>query len=57
MATIAESYRHSPARPAIGCVSWHEVISQLMVVLDASIVIVAVPSAQKALHISVANRQ
>ena len=32
-------------------------IAQLMVVLDASVVIVALPSAQRALHISVANRQ
>ena len=33
------------------------VLAQLMVVLDASIVTIALPSAQKALHISVANRQ
>ncbi len=33
------------------------VIAQLMVVLDASIVTIALPSAQKALHISVPNRQ
>ncbi len=32
-------------------------IAQLMVVLDASIVTVALPSAQAGLHISVANRQ
>ena len=32
-------------------------IAQLMVVLDASIVIIALPSAEKALHISTANRQ
>jgi EmrB/QacA subfamily drug resistance transporter len=32
-------------------------IAQLMIVLDASVVIVALPSAQKALHISIANRQ
>jgi EmrB/QacA subfamily drug resistance transporter len=32
-------------------------VSQLMIVLDASVVIVALPSAQRALHISVANRQ
>ena len=32
-------------------------VAQLMVVLDASIVIIALPSAQKALHISLANRQ
>src|SRR3974390_3827625 len=33
------------------------VVAQLMVVLDASIVPIALPSAQRALHISVANRQ
>jgi EmrB/QacA subfamily drug resistance transporter len=33
------------------------VVAQLMVVLDASIVTIALPSAQKALGISVANRQ
>ncbi len=33
------------------------VMAQLMVVLDASIVTIALPSAQRALHISVANRQ
>src|SRR3984957_15854387 len=33
------------------------VIAQLMVVLDASIVTIALPSAQRDLHISVANRQ
>jgi EmrB/QacA subfamily drug resistance transporter len=32
-------------------------VAQLMVVLDASIVNIALPSAQKALHISLANRQ
>ena len=32
-------------------------VAQLMVVLDASVVIIALPSAQKALHISAANRQ
>jgi EmrB/QacA subfamily drug resistance transporter len=32
-------------------------VAQLMVVLDLSIVIIALPSAQKALHISLANRQ
>jgi EmrB/QacA subfamily drug resistance transporter len=33
------------------------IIAQLMVVLDASIVTIALPSAQRSLHISVANRQ
>jgi EmrB/QacA subfamily drug resistance transporter len=32
-------------------------MAQLMVVLDASVVIIALPSAQRALHISTANRQ
>jgi EmrB/QacA subfamily drug resistance transporter len=32
-------------------------VAQLMVVLDASIVIIALPSAQRALHISIDNRQ
>jgi EmrB/QacA subfamily drug resistance transporter len=32
-------------------------VAQLMVVLDASVVIIALPSAQQALHISTANRQ
>lgn len=32
-------------------------LAQLMIVLDASVVIVALPSAQQALHISTANRQ
>ena len=36
---------------------WIIVLAQLMVVLDASIVTVAVPSAQAGLHISVADRQ
>src|SRR5579875_2163162 len=31
--------------------------AQLMIVLDASVVVVALPSAQHALHISVADRQ
>src|ERR1022692_338290 len=33
------------------------VLATLMVVLDASIVTIALPSAQRSLHISVANRQ
>src|SRR6202046_3432077 len=32
-------------------------VAQLMVVLDASVVIIALPSAQRALHISTAHRQ
>jgi EmrB/QacA subfamily drug resistance transporter len=32
-------------------------VAQLMVVLDASVVIIALPSAQRTLHISTANRQ
>jgi EmrB/QacA subfamily drug resistance transporter len=33
------------------------VVAQLMMVLDATVMIIALPSAQRALHISVANRQ
>src|SRR6202021_507008 len=33
------------------------VVAQLMVVLDASIVTIALPSIQRSLHMSVANRQ
>lgn len=33
------------------------VVAQLMIVLDASIVTIALPSAQRALHISTADRQ
>src|SRR5580693_7424660 len=32
-------------------------VAQLMIVLDASIVTIALPSAQRALHISLLNRQ
>lgn len=32
-------------------------VAQLMIVLDTSVVIVALPSAQRALHVSVADRQ
>ncbi|MGH9172118.1 MAG: MFS transporter [Acidimicrobiales bacterium] len=32
-------------------------VAQLMIVLDASVVTIALPSAQRALHISIANRQ
>ena len=32
-------------------------VAQLMIVLDASVVVVALPSAQRALHISTADRQ
>jgi EmrB/QacA subfamily drug resistance transporter len=33
------------------------VVAQLMIVLDATVTIIALPSAQRALHISIANRQ
>src|SRR5579864_3725519 len=36
---------------------WVIAIAQLMIVLDASVVTIALPSAQRALGISVANRQ
>ena len=60
MATVIES----PVRPentppdprrfrALGIIA----IAQLMIVLDASVVTIALPSAQRALHISTANRQ
>jgi EmrB/QacA subfamily drug resistance transporter len=50
----ATSEEPDPKRWAILAVV---VLAQLMVVLDASIVTIALPSAQKALHISVDNRQ
>ena len=48
--------RSDPTRDA-GPILAVVVIAQLMVVLDASIVTIALPSVQRALHISVANRQ
>jgi EmrB/QacA subfamily drug resistance transporter len=36
---------------------WVIAIAQLMIVLDATVVTIALPSAQRALHISIANRQ
>jgi EmrB/QacA subfamily drug resistance transporter len=53
------TFRTEPAQPdpkrfrALAVIG----IAQLMIVLDASVVTIALPSAQKALHISVANRQ
>ena len=50
----------APASPASRTRYWALAVialAQLMIVLDASVVIVALPSAQRALHISVANRQ
>ena len=52
--TPAASTEPDPKRWSILAVV---VIAQLMVVLDASIVTIALPSAQRALNISVANRQ
>jgi len=46
-----------PADPRRWMILAVVVVAQLMVVLDASIVTIALPSAQRALHISVANRQ
>jgi EmrB/QacA subfamily drug resistance transporter len=45
------------ADPQRWAILWVVIIAQLMVVLDASIVTIALPSAQRDLHISVANRQ
>ena len=44
-----------PTRNAGPCLGSHR--RSMMVMLDASIVTIALPSAQRALHISVANRQ
>src|SRR5262245_37727429 len=62
--TLGETNEAMPVRPAeVGpdpkrwSILAVVVTAQLMVVLDASIVTIALPSAQRALHISVANRQ
>ena len=53
-AAIAAPVPADPKRfRALGIIA----IAQLMVVLDASVVVIALPSAQRALHISTANRQ
>ncbi len=54
-ATFTEPYTPTDPRRwlALGLIA----VAQLMVVLDASIVNIALPSAQRALHISEANRQ
>lgn len=52
--TRTEAIERDPRRWSILTVV---IVAQLMVVLDASIVTIALPSAQRALHISVANRQ
>ncbi|MGO9884324.1 MAG: MFS transporter [Solirubrobacteraceae bacterium] len=61
MSNASDSVLAATGRPAPDPKRWSilavVVIAQLMVVLDASIVTIALPSAQKALHISVANRQ
>lgn len=49
-----DEFQPDPKRWAILAIV---VISALMIVLDASIVTIALPSAQRALHISTANRQ
>jgi EmrB/QacA subfamily drug resistance transporter len=55
--TVTPSTEAAAADPrrfrALGIIA----IAQLMIVLDASVVTIALPSAQRALHISVANRQ
>jgi EmrB/QacA subfamily drug resistance transporter len=63
MTTTLERDRTSPAAavpapdPQRFRALWVIAVAQLMVVLDASVVIIALPSAQQSLHISVANRQ
>ena len=57
LGTVTPSAGTVPADPrrfrALGVIG----IAQLMIVLDASVVTIALPSAQRALHISIANRQ
>jgi EmrB/QacA subfamily drug resistance transporter len=53
-ATVSPSAARDPRRfRALAVIA----IAQLMVVLDASVVVIALPSAQRSLHISIANRQ
>jgi EmrB/QacA subfamily drug resistance transporter len=56
-----ESSSHAMSRTAPDPRRWGilavVIVAQLMIVLDASIVTIALPSAQHALHISTANRQ
>jgi EmrB/QacA subfamily drug resistance transporter len=47
----------APADPRRFRALWVIAVAQLMVVLDASVVVIALPSAQRDLHISIANRQ
>jgi EmrB/QacA subfamily drug resistance transporter len=58
---VTDSVRGLNARPEPDPRRWRilavVVVAQLMIVLDASIVTIALPSAQHALHISTANRQ
>jgi EmrB/QacA subfamily drug resistance transporter len=46
-----------PADPKRFRALWVIAVAQLIVVLDASVVVIALPSAQRDLHISIANRQ
>jgi EmrB/QacA subfamily drug resistance transporter len=57
MAETSEPVSPGEADPRRWAILAVVVVAQLMVVLDASIVTIALPSAQRALHISVANRQ
>ena len=53
-ATISAS---APSDPKRFRALWVIAVAQLIVVLDASVVVIALPSAQRDLHISIANRQ
>jgi EmrB/QacA subfamily drug resistance transporter len=59
--TIDQEVLHEPEGQALDPKRFRALaviaVAQLMVVLDASVVIIALPSAQRSLHISTANRQ
>src|SRR3981189_1334612 len=53
MSTVASTYREPNRWAVLALLS----VAQLMVVLDATIVTIAIPSAQNALHFSTQSRQ